>query len=628
MEKIKELEEKIKAAQIAYYNDSSIMDDDEYDALIYELCCLDKNNAVLKSVGAEPVEEWKKEKHPYPLGSLFKVNTPAELENWIKKDLHNRSVLVAEKLDGLSLGCQYEDGKLVKSPLRGDGSTGEDIYQNVLKMRGVPKYIPGFTGVLRGEIVLTKANHKTFFAEKANPRNAASGICRRLDGEGCEHLTVMFYQVLGKDFDTEQEQFEFLKQNNCFVPNHKLCNTPKEVADLWQEYQDKTRDSLDWEIDGLVVNCNDIEFQQSLGDTDLRPKGKRAFKFAKQFIKTTVKNITWSMGSMGRCVPICWVEPINLLGSTVSKASVYNVAYVKKLGLDVGADVLICKAGEIIPRIEKVVRSTGTVASAPTNCPECNSILIIDGENLMCPNIATCPSMVEGRILNWIKELNLLEWGDSLVEKLVVSKKAITVADLYRLSIDDLASLERMGEKSATTCHRLLWEKKEIPLEIFIGGLSIPLIGQSSIKLIMDAGIDTMDKMFKADITNFSCVPGMGPGRSKSLYEGLIKNKALINEILNLGVLIKEKKKMTGNLSNMQICITGSTEIKRADLIEMITEAGGVFNSSVGKLTTHLVIADPSSMSSKAVKARKQGVKLILEQDLLDLIDAESMTPP
>jgi DNA ligase (NAD+) len=622
MDKIKELEEKIKSAQIAYYNDSSIIEDDEYDALIYELSCLDKDNDLLKVVGAEPAaEEWIKTKHPFPLGSLFKVNTPQELQEWITKDLHGKSVLWSEKIDGLSIGCIYEDGNLIKCPLRGNGFEGEDIFQNVLKMQGVVRYIPGFTGVLRGEIIVTKQNHKTYFPDKANPRNCASGVCRRLDGEGCEHLTVMFYQVLGGDFVTEQEQMQFLEKHKCIVPNYKLCKSSKEVDAVWQEYQDKTRDSLDWEIDGLVVAANDVSIQNELGETNLRPKGKRAFKFAKQFVKTIVKDITWSSGSMGRVTPICWVEPVSLLGSTVSKASIYNISYIKELGLDIGAEVLICKAGEIIPRIEKVIKSTGTIVKIPIHCQECKSILEMDGENLMCPNKLDCPAIIKGRIENWVNELNLLEWGESLIEHLVESKKATTIADLYKLSIADLASLERMGEKSATTCHRLLWEKSEVPLEIFLGGLSIPLIGQSSIKLIMAAGIDTLDKFLAAKIEHFMCVPGMGPGRSKSLFDGLNYNKELIKQLLENGVTIKEKVKIMGVLSGKTICFTGKAFHKRSVLEGWAIEAGAEVKNAVNKDLDILVIADAeTSTSSKAVAARKFGIKLIDEEQFITMV--------
>ena len=617
MNRIKELEELIDKAAIAYYNGDSIIDDDEYDALVYELSCLDPTNKTLNKVGADPVDNWKKAKHIFPLGSLSKVNTPEEMTKWFSSTLNGHEVVVSDKLDGLSIGCQYETGKLVKSPLRGGGLEGEDILTNVLKMNGVVKYIPGFTGVLRGEIILTKSNHQKYFSDKANPRNAASGICRRFDGVGSEYLTVMFYQVLGQDFKTELEQFDFLQQSGCLVPKYKLCKNANEVNNLWQEYQDIIRPSLDYEIDGIVAAINDVSFQKSLGEVALKPKGKLAFKFANQFIKTTVKEIKWTVGNSGRITPVCWVEPVNLLGSKVEKASVYNMAYINKLGLDVGADVLICKANEIIPRIERVIKTTGTKALPPQVCPECASHLIMTGENLICPNSDNCSGQINGRLKNWVVELNLLEWGTSLIEKLVESGKVKTVADLYTLTVDDLAGLDRMGQKSAQKCFDILWKNNEITLDTFLGALSFPMIGSTTIRQIMNAGCDTLEKFGQLGAAQFEMVPGVGPSKAESLANGLRQNQKVILDLLDNGVKIKDK--IVGALSGCKIAITGSTKNKRADLEKFITDNGGELKSSVSRGTTHLLITDPNSTSSKAVAARKLGIKLIDEDSLLNL---------
>jgi len=614
-----ELEKKIKLAQDSYYNNSSIMEDDEYDALIYELTCLDPNNQLIIKIGAEPTDEWKKVKHLIDLGSLNKVNLPSEMTDWIGKTLQNRDVVVVEKLDGLSIGCQYQNGKLVVAALRGNGYEGENILSNVLKMKGCVKSVPNFTGTIRGEIVLTKSDHEQFFKDYSNPRNAASGLCRRLDGDGCEHLTLMFYQAAGEEeFTTDFEMLKFLTTNKFITPKYTLCTSAIKVNEIWQEYQDKTRQELEYEIDGLVVSCNDFAFQQSLGTTNLRPKGKMGFKFANQFVKTTVKEIKWACGNSGRITPVCWVEPVLLLGSTVEKASVYNIDYIKKLGLDVGAEVLICKAGEIIPRIEQVVKGTGTTAKVPTNCPSCGTEAQMDGKHLICPNETSCPARTLGRIQNWVNELNLLEWGESLLSKLVETGKATTVADLYTLTVDNLASIDRMGKKSAQKCYDILHSHNEVSLEVFLGGLSIPMIGQSTIKAIMSTGCDTLEKISKMDTVALEKVPGVGPTKAESLEKGLKNNQQLISELLANGIKIKEK--IMGNLSDKSFVFTGKMLNKRAELEEMVVSAGGTTKSSVTKGVTYLVIADPESMSSKAVSARKLGTQLISEEDFLEMV--------
>lgn len=623
MTKISDLSDIILKAQVAYYNGSSIIDDDEYDALLYELECLDPNNKLLKSVGAPGKDEWKKEKHLTTLGSLSKVNTPSEMRDWLDLTGKGRQVIVTEKLDGLSIGCQYENGKLIKSCLRGNGIEGENILQNVLKMRGVLKKFHNFNGTLRGEIILKKSNHQKYFPDYSNPRNAASGICRDLKGDGAKHLDLMLYQVIGDDdCKTEQEQLELIKNAGGTVPNYYICNSDVEITEVWNKYQNGLRDSLDWEIDGIVISFSDLEFQYSLGESnDLRPKGKKAFKFANQFVKTTVNNVTWTCGGSGRITPICWFTPVSLLGSIIEKASVYNIAYIEKLKLSIGADVLVCKANEIIPRVEKVVKSGNNGINIPTKCPSCNYELVMEGEYLICNNRDACPDQLHGRLCNWISELNILEWGTALLQQLIDSGKVKDISDLYLLTVEDLASLDRMGEKSAKKCHKLLWEGSEISLDIMVGGLSIPMIGSSTIRQLMSAGIDSLDKLLKANVSDFEKVSGIGPNKAQSLYDGLKKNQDLITRLIKNGVKVKEK--VHGKLSGSKFAITGTLSMKRAEVEKMIMDAGGEMQSSVGKTTTYLVIQDVNSNSSKAVSAKKLGVKLINENDLMGMLKNE-----
>lgn len=614
---ISDLEFKIKQAQELYYNGESIIDDEEYDSLVYKLSLLDPNNILLNSVGAKANNEWIKEKHSYPLGSLNKINYPDDMSNWINNKLLSKDVLVVEKLDGLSIGCQYENGTLIKSILRGDAFEGEDILSNVLKMEGVIKYIPGFSGVLRGEIILKKSVYKKYLSNYSNPRNASSGICRELEGTNCKYLTLMFYQVYGKQFNLEEEQFDFLKQSGCLVPNYKLCKISKDVNSLWKEYQDSIRESLDYEIDGIVVNANDIEFQNSLGETNLRPKGKMAFKFANQFAKSIILDMSWVCGNSGRITPVCWFEKTNLLGSNIEKASVYNIAYINKLGLGIGSEVLVCKANEIIPRVEKVL-TKGTEIQIPVNCPSCNSKLKMIGENLQCLNKSKCPAQVVGKVKNWIEKLNILEFGETLTERLVESKLVLDPADLYKLSLDDLASIERMGEKSAENCLNSLNSRKEVTLDVLVGSLSIPMNSDSSIRMVMAGGINTLDKLFNVTLQDLINIDGIGEIKAQHLIDGLIDNKDLIYRLLDNGIILKEPN--IGKLTGMSFCFSGALSQKRSVFENMVSDNGGEVKNSVGKSLTYLILADPSSASSKAVKAAKNGTKVISEQEFFNLL--------
>jgi len=627
-QRIQELTNKIIKARNDYYNGQPIFSDKIYDAWVDELKTLDPTNKAVTAVGAPiTLTEWKKAKHQIPMGSLDKVNLPDELTKWVDDTAPGEKLWVVEKLDGLSIELIYEYGSLVQAITRGDGIIGEDITANVINMGGVFRELydfcdnlpDPFTGSLRGEIIMTKTNHKAHFADKANPRNAASGVSKRLDGIGSEYLDILFYQVLGDiDFDTEHDQWLWLKAHNLKTPNIWLFNDAKYVGDFWRKYQDTERDKLDYDIDGLVVRINDLTIQTALGDKDLRPKGAIAFKFDNESRESVIRNIVWQVGNSGRLTPVATVDPVMLVGASVSRASLYNLAYVQELGLDIGATVLVSRANDVIPRVEELIKGTGTVLQAPTNCPECGGLVEMVGENLNCTNTVNCPAQVVGRIKNWIKELNLLEWGDTLVERLVKSGKVKKVPDLYKLTINDLASIDRMGEKSAKKCHEILWQDAEVPLEVFLGGLSIPSIGQSTIKLIMKEGCNTLEKFGQLGSAQFEQVPGVGPVKAKFLVDGLKHNQQLILELLDNGVKIKNI--VTGNLSGKSFAITGTLSIKRAEIEKMIVDNGGEIKNSVGKGLGYLIIADPQSTSSKAQAARKLGTVLINEQQFLDMI--------
>lgn len=622
LKRIEELADKINQARLNYYSNavgSQAVSDKVYDAWSDELKSLDPKHPALTAIGAPVLpSEWKKAKHQIPMGSLNKVNSPIELSAWAK-DKGDVTWFVTEKLDGLSIELIYEHGKLAQAITRGDGTTGEDITINVAVMQGVTTDLKiDFNGSLRGEIIMLKSIWQKHFSDKANPRNAASGISKRLDSVGSDKLNIVFYQVLGDvDFATEVEQFEWLTKHKLGIPNYWTFKIIDEANTHWRTYQDVDRNKLDYDIDGLVVRIDDFTKQMSWGDKDLRPLGAIAFKFDNETRESVIRDIIWQVGNSGRITPVAVVDPVSLVGATVTRASIYNVTYINDLQLDIGATVLVARANDVIPRIEELVKGTGKVAKPPAYCPECGTVTKMDGENLMCTNLG-CRAQVIGRVKNWIKELNLLEWGDTLVEKLVDSKIVETIADLYTLTVDDLSNLDRMGDKSAQKCHDILWANKEISLDVFLGALSIPMIGGSTIRAIMNVGCDTLEKFGQLQASQFEQVPGVGPTKAKFLADGLKSNQSLILKLLENGVVIKDK--IVGTLTNKSICFTGAMENKRPVLEKMAADVGADIKSSVGKGLTYLVIADINSTSSKAQAARKFGTTLISEKDFLNLV--------
>lgn len=627
--RVKELEKKVVQARSDYYNGQPQVSDKVFDAWVDELKSLDPNNKAVTSIGAPVIpSEWKKAKHQIPMGSLDKINTPDEFKKWVNDNCPNDDLFVCEKLDGLSIELIYENGEFVQGITRGDGEIGEDISSNVVKMGGVQKTMKGsnFTGSLRGEIILTKTNHKKYFSDKANPRNAASGVSKRLDSIGSEHLDVLLYQVLGDiDFEIEEEQYDFLNKFGFKTPNYQTVvdgTNKQDAADLviegWKAYQSKVRDNLDYDIDGLVVRISNLAKQMSLGDKDLRPKGARAFKFENEARESTIKDIIWQVGNSGRLTPVAILEPVQLVGATVSRASIYNLSYIEELGIDIGAKVLVVRANDVIPRIEEVIVKTGNLAKPPVNCPVCSGTLVMEGENLVCTNTDNCQAQIIGRVKNWVAELNILELGETIIEKVVNSGLVSNPADLYKLTVKDLANLDRMGEKSAQNVYDSLWKNNPIALETFLGALSIPMIGTSMIKLVMEAGHDTLNSIMKLTQLDLEAIKGMGPAKAEALAKGLIKNKDLIQALQDNGLKIKDK--IVGNLSGKSFAFTGTMVNKRASLEQMVINSGGTTKSSVGKGLTYLVINDTNSQSSKAVAARKLGTVLINEEDFLKMI--------
>lgn len=625
--RVVELEQQIRQARHDYYNTGiPSVSDEVYDAWVDELSELKADSPEVAAIGASPVSEWKKIAHRIPMGSLDKVNTLEELTAWIMgTGAKFDPLLLTEKMDGISIAVSYVQGAFSQALTRGDGMTGEDISVNVARMKGVPGRLPKkFTGELRGEVVLLKSDHAKYFPEYANPRNAASGIARRYDGQGCEHLTIFFYHVAeGQEFESEGEQFAWLSSMGFQIPNwYVTAMTPgiRTPHDLWLEYQQFKRDELNYEIDGLVVRINNLVKQLELGEKDNRPKGAVAFKFAPMTRESVLQRIDWQVGGTGRITPVAIFNPVRVLGAEITNASLYNLAYIKSLGLDVGATILITRANDVIPRVAAVRKATGTVATGPLACPSCGTQTQTDGEYLICPNTAGCPAQAMGRLKRYVTALDIKEWGETLLEKLVNGNLVKEVPDLYRLTEDQLAGVDRMGKKSAEKVVLTLWTKNPIPLESLLGALSIPLCGSTMIKLAMDAGFDTMDKLKAANIEQLAGIEGFGPVKAQALWTWLRTNSGIVDKLLLFGVKIKQK--VHGNLNGSSFCFTGASSRPRAELEQLVRAAGGDVKTSVGKKLTYLVMADANSTSSKAQAARKNGTKCISEEDFMKLVGA------
>lgn len=361
-DRIKYLEDQITKHSNYYYNSESKISDASFDEMTDELAKIDPSNVILSKVGAPVGDDdgWKKAKHDIPMGSLNKVSSKQAMDAWIDRYINDNDVFFIEKIDGLSIEILYEDGKLISAISRGDGIWGDEISSNVRKMHGVKETLPLlFTGSLRGEIILTKENYRKHFSDKSNVRNTAAGVSRRLDGEGSEHLSIIFYQAIGNvELETEMEQLSYLKENlGLTTPNYGAyepsSNNAKEYIDsIYTEYSKSIREELDYEIDGLVIKINNLSKQDEQGITDNRPKGAIAYKFPHDMKETILRDVVWQVGNSGRIVPIAVFDEILLAGAMVERASLHNIGRIKELGILIGDKILVSRRNDVIPHIE------------------------------------------------------------------------------------------------------------------------------------------------------------------------------------------------------------------------------------------------------------------------------------
>ncbi|MEQ9320271.1 MAG: BRCT domain-containing protein, partial [Polyangiaceae bacterium] len=392
-----------------------------------------------------------------------------------------------------------------------------------------------------------------------------------------------------------------------------------QVVVIYEEYSSAKRVSLDYEIDGLVVRANDLAKQGALGELNRRPRGAVAFKFASPMKVSRVREILWDTGPSGRVTPVAIVEPVVLAGAKVQRASLHNVANVARLGIGVGDEVVVSRRNDVIPYIEEVTEHVSEAAAPPERCPICDAPLTLEGEYLMCRN-AACPALVEGRIHNWIDAIGALEWGDKLVATVVEKGLVKEPLDLYRLSVDDIANLERHGQKSAENALGQLTSRLPLKLETFLAALGIEGFSTQTARLVVMAGLDHIDDLLAASEEELAAIKGLGELKAKAIVAGL---EARRDEIARLRAFGIEPVSVAdaGPLGGKSFCITGTHSRPRKELVQLIEDAGGRVVSSVTKELHYLIIADPSSTSSKATKARRYGTELIDEATLLSMIE-------
>ncbi len=635
--RIAELEKLIVKYQKSYYNGEGEISDAEFDSLWDELKLLDPQNPILHKVGADS-GNFEKAPHVMPMGSQEKAANPEQFLSWAQKHKYDE-YLVEYKLDGASLELQYNGGILVRAVTRGDGSTGDVITANALKMDGVKKELydadgklSGFTGGVRGEVIMKRSVHKKYFSDKANCRNAANGLMKRKDGSGSEHLTLIAYDVWASQgeqpYKDEEEKLAWLKKYGFNTVVLKICSNADQVIEYRAKVMEE-RKNLDYDIDGLVIKERAVNHEDALR---ARPDRQIAFKFSLEEAVSVVRKVEWNE-SGATYTPVAVFDAVDLNGTSVQRASLANPNTIATLGLQIGSHVIVVKRGEIIPKIESVVpqedKSEKTFpVELPVKCETCGSTLVNEGTRLYCPN-KSCSKRILHQLLKWVSVADIRDLGDTLVRSLFADKVLNSISDIYKL---DEAVLKPyfLGQESLGNEKESLGAKKvalsiqshrKLSLAKFIAGFDIEGIGETVVEKLLDAGYDTLEKLFAASQEEIAGVYGFAKVMAQILVQGLLENKDEMEFLVKSGTIEVEQGIKQGSLTGKSFCFTGElTTMKRADAQTLVKQKGGSVKTSVVKGLSYLVTNDTSSGSSKNVKAAQLGIPVINEQEFLALI--------
>jgi len=641
-----------------YVQDSPEITDREYDRLLEQLKELEKKypewitpDSPTQRVGGAPAEGFDSVVHKVPMLSLdntYNVEELRDFHNRVVKNLGTEDVeyVVELKIDGLGVSLTYENEKFVRGATRGDGKTGEDITANLKTIRSIPLTIPmqkaGFKSMeVRGEVYMNRKGFLKLNQQRekdgetsfANPRNAAAGSLRLLDSRitASRPLDIWVYSIghfEGQAYESHFEMLEGLKGLGLRTnPNTRRCRSFDDIQKMIDEWQGEQA-TLDYDVDGLVVKVNSIAAQNKLGSTNKHPRWAAAFKYEAEEAETVVEDIRVQVGRTGSITPVAELTPVFVSGSTVSRATLHNEDEITRLDVRVGDKVVIIKAGEIIPKVVRVLdkerKGRKPKFKMPKTCPECDSkIERPEGEAVWrCVN-ATCPAQLKERLLHFASRnaMDIDHLGTAIVDQLVDTGKVKSFYELYDLQLEDVSTLERMAEKSGQNLIDAIEKSKQAGLARLVFGLGIRHVGQRVAQVLAQT-YGSMDALSKASYEDMEAIDEIGPRIAESLRE-FFDEKHNKKELCKLKqhklVMTQEQKKGDGNLSGKQFVLTGTLEgLTRDEAKRKIVEAGGRVTSSVSAKTDYVIAgADPGS---KLTKAQKLDIAILSEKELLKLI--------
>ncbi len=658
LQQIESLRETIRHHEYFYYVlDQPAISDGEFDVLMRQLKDLEAGHPDLitpdsptQRVGGKPREGFVKVRHSSPMLSLDNTYNEDELRAWERRvhELSGRSDVdyVCElKLDGMSLALIYEDGGLVRGITRGDGSVGEEVTLNVRTVRSIPLSIdkekfktagvpPDFE--VRGELLMPTTAFKKLNEEReragiatfANPRNFTAGTVRQLDSTVTAQRRLDFFPYIlladGRTyFDRHWKTLEALHGLGFKVnQNRALVHSMNEVWAFIQQWEEK-RESLPYEIDGIVVKVDRTALQDELGFTGKAPRWAIAYKYAARGGVTKLENVRWQTGRTGKLTPVAELAPIPIGGTTVRNATLHNMDEIRRLGVKIGDWVRVERGGDVIPKVVEVDKNHPRGErdiGEPTVCSACkNKVVRTEGEvDYRCIN-ADCPAKLLGTILHFASRgvMNIDGMGDALVAQLTERGLVRNVADIYKLTKKDLLSLERMGDKSAQNILDEIEASKKLPLERVIYGLGIRMVGERTAQFLAEH-FGSMEALEQAGVEELQNVNEVGPRIAQSIVEffGIAANRKLVERLRDTGLTLSGVKKQRGTkLAGKTFVLTGTlAKYTRDEAKKMIEDAGGKVTGSVSKKTDYLVAG--TDAGSKLDKAKELGVTVIEEKEL------------
>ncbi len=664
--KLESLREKIRYHEHRYYVlDNPEISDAEFDALMEQLKRLEAEHPGLvtpdsptQRVGGKAREGFVKVRHSSPMLSLDNTYNEEELRGWERRvhELSGRKDVeyVCElKLDGMSLALHYEDGRLARGVTRGDGATGEDVTLNVRTVRSVPLSIPKEilkkAGVppafeVRGELLMPIAAFKKLNQERerqglatfANPRNFAAGTVRQLEpsitaSRRLDYFAYMLLQNGRTHFARHWETLNALEKLGFKTNLHReLAKDMEEVWAFIRQWEGK-RESLPYEIDGIVIKVDRLSLQEELGYTGKAPRWAIAYKYAARGGITRINDIVPQVGRTGKLTPVAHLEPVPIGGTTVTRATLHNMDEIERLGVKIGDWVQVERGGDVIPKVVSVIEDKDHPRGSksfhmPERCPVCGGHVVrTEGEaDHRCVN-ANCPAKLRESILHFASRgvMNIEGMGDALVNQLTDRGLVKNVADIYKLTKDDLLKLERMGDKSAQNVLDEIEASKQLPLERVIYGLGIRFVGERTAEFL--AGhFGSMDALMKASEEELQEVSEVGPRIAKSIVEFFQepRNRELVDQLRKAGVTFSGQKRERGTkLAGKTFVLTGTlTRYSREQAKKLIEDAGGRVSGSVSKKTDYVVAG--TDAGSKLDKARELGVAVIGEKEMETLTGA------